>query len=339
MPPKAQKRKHTTTRESSPRMRKKPKTNTATTTTPLQQLVASDDEEPSQWLVRAIVEERRVRGRLQYLVDWESHPKTGESYPPEWKFRRDVGDGLLEEWELEKARQKQVPQASAPPAVLSSEATSSFEVQTHQEIQQQQPKRQVRKRRVIDNSSQPELATPRTNEPRSQPSSPVLQTVPGASVPVPEAESSPPFRPGSPPNSTLHVDDERLEGLPEVRVHVTREADFDPDEYQVGLSQALQSNFESSSHPRAVSYTGHTPTTARFGLHTVIPDSQSGTADSSINTTRLGSNRPSRHSDPTEDLPSSRFSEVRLFSSPQPRKWPCRPGLPCHLPRLWFICY
>jgi hypothetical protein len=38
-----------------------------------------------------------------YQVEWEAHPRTGETYEPEWKSADDVGAGLLRLWEERKA--------------------------------------------------------------------------------------------------------------------------------------------------------------------------------------------------------------------------------------------
>lgn len=45
---------------------------------------ASADESGAFWAIRGILEEKKVKGRLHYKVDWENHPETGESYVPTW---------------------------------------------------------------------------------------------------------------------------------------------------------------------------------------------------------------------------------------------------------------
>lgn len=45
---------------------------------------ASADEPGTFWAIRGILEEKKIKGRLHYKVDWENHPETGESYTPTW---------------------------------------------------------------------------------------------------------------------------------------------------------------------------------------------------------------------------------------------------------------
>jgi hypothetical protein len=45
---------------------------------------ASTDGAGTFWAIRGILAEKKVKGRLQYKVDWEDHPETGEAYPPTW---------------------------------------------------------------------------------------------------------------------------------------------------------------------------------------------------------------------------------------------------------------
>lgn len=46
---------------------------------------ADDDEEESGWyVIKDIIDERRVRGKVEYLIDWEDNPDTGKSYDPTW---------------------------------------------------------------------------------------------------------------------------------------------------------------------------------------------------------------------------------------------------------------
>lgn len=45
---------------------------------------ASADESGAFWAIRGILEEKKIKRRLHYKVDWENHPETGESYAPTW---------------------------------------------------------------------------------------------------------------------------------------------------------------------------------------------------------------------------------------------------------------
>ncbi|KAG6009967.1 hypothetical protein E4U21_000738 [Claviceps maximensis] len=73
------------------------------------QLTSPDD---GWFTIRAIIDERRVKGRTEYLVDWDDDETTGESYAPTWS--REVTDQAKEEWDNIKASRnvKQVQQDS-----------------------------------------------------------------------------------------------------------------------------------------------------------------------------------------------------------------------------------
>ncbi|VUC36868.1 unnamed protein product [Clonostachys rosea] len=73
---------------------------------------ADDDEEESGWyVIKDIIDERRVRGKVEYLVDWENNPDTGKSYDPTWAKSRDVTKEARDEWQKKKTAKKQI---SAP---------------------------------------------------------------------------------------------------------------------------------------------------------------------------------------------------------------------------------
>lgn len=36
--------------------------------------------------IRQILDEKRIGSRIQYLVDWEDNPITGEAYDPTWAW-------------------------------------------------------------------------------------------------------------------------------------------------------------------------------------------------------------------------------------------------------------
>jgi hypothetical protein len=44
--------------------------------------------EEGWWSIRAIIDERLVNGRVEYLVDWEPDTKTGKSFEPTWVSSR-----------------------------------------------------------------------------------------------------------------------------------------------------------------------------------------------------------------------------------------------------------
>ncbi|KAK7220418.1 hypothetical protein V2G26_008421 [Clonostachys chloroleuca] len=75
---------------------------------------ADDDEEESGWyVIKDIIDERRVRGKVEYLIDWEDNPDTGKSYDPTWAKSRDVTKEARDEWQ-EKKRARAKKQKSSP---------------------------------------------------------------------------------------------------------------------------------------------------------------------------------------------------------------------------------
>lgn len=36
------------------------------------------------YTIRTIIDERERNGKLEYLIDWDDNPQTGEVYPNEW---------------------------------------------------------------------------------------------------------------------------------------------------------------------------------------------------------------------------------------------------------------
>ncbi|KAL7925455.1 hypothetical protein ACQKWADRAFT_284081 [Trichoderma austrokoningii] len=65
------------------------------------------------YTIRRILDEKTVRGRVQYLVDWDDNPVTGQAYDPTWSA--EVSNLALGEWErvkglrLQKDHQEQQP--------------------------------------------------------------------------------------------------------------------------------------------------------------------------------------------------------------------------------------
>lgn len=86
------------TSKSMPRQRrpaqKKSKTSRPRTPVP-------SDEEEVWYHIKGILQERKRRGRTEYLVDWEPDEKTGKPYDPTWSF--DVTDDVKKEWKAKKA--------------------------------------------------------------------------------------------------------------------------------------------------------------------------------------------------------------------------------------------
>ncbi|KJZ74175.1 hypothetical protein HIM_06406 [Hirsutella minnesotensis 3608] len=56
------------------------------------------------YTIRRILDERVVKGRLEYLVDWDDNISTGEAYEPSWSI--EVTDLAKDEWERNKAARR-----------------------------------------------------------------------------------------------------------------------------------------------------------------------------------------------------------------------------------------
>lgn len=58
--------------------------------------------EEGVWPARAILKERKRGVQLQYLVEWEPHPRTDEIFEPTWEPKKNLGDELIGHWEAGK---------------------------------------------------------------------------------------------------------------------------------------------------------------------------------------------------------------------------------------------
>lgn len=58
------------------------------------------------WPALAILKERKRRGKVEYQLEWESHPLTGEVWEPTWEGKSNVGDDLIDVWERSKTSTK-----------------------------------------------------------------------------------------------------------------------------------------------------------------------------------------------------------------------------------------
>ncbi|KAH7318535.1 hypothetical protein B0I35DRAFT_479032 [Stachybotrys elegans] len=70
-----------------------------------------EEEEEIWWSIRAILDERRVEGQIEYLVDWEPHHITGETYDPTWSC--EVTDEAREDW-LARKKAKSIASGAVP---------------------------------------------------------------------------------------------------------------------------------------------------------------------------------------------------------------------------------
>jgi hypothetical protein len=295
MPPKhtpqgSKKRKrNTSTHETSPSVRKKGKTTSTLVDSPS---AGNSDE---IWQVRAIVAERKFGRRTQYLIDWEPHSQSGQTYDPTWLFSKDVGDGSIQEWNERNELPRQ-PQGERVESVSwdSQDTNATPEPKAHLSKVAQKLQRQGRKSRVINSSPAAESATPR----QGQLASPTVPETLDASLAGLESSSL------GDPRSSFNPEDPT--GLPIPQVHVTITSDFNRDEYQAGLSQALL-----SSSPAAAAAGAIIPAVLEtVEPQTVIPDSQGVTTVSSADTPLPKSIDPQTPSEIVEQASENDSTEV-----------------------------
>ncbi|KAK4241274.1 hypothetical protein C8A03DRAFT_41329 [Achaetomium macrosporum] len=56
--------------------------------------------------IRDIIDEKSVKGKLLYKVDWADNPTTGEHYQPTWEPAENVTEAAIADWEREKRRRQ-----------------------------------------------------------------------------------------------------------------------------------------------------------------------------------------------------------------------------------------
>jgi hypothetical protein len=65
-----------------------------------------DYDEDTYYQVRTVLQERIVRKKVEYLIDWEDNERTGEKYTPTWEPKENLTERALADWEaLKLARQ------------------------------------------------------------------------------------------------------------------------------------------------------------------------------------------------------------------------------------------
>ncbi|PFH58873.1 hypothetical protein XA68_13097 [Ophiocordyceps unilateralis] len=213
-----------------------------------------------EWFtIRGILQERRIKGRVEYLVDWDDNIITGEAYNPTWTLSRDVTDEAKSEWEAKKA----TPAASGNQLKESSEEKYS------------QPAVSVRrsKRKRADapflNSFTSSLPQVTEERPRKTPR--IKHGITPSKEPVPSITSGPSLdsRVGSGPGPAPAI--HRPQRLV---VEITKPPNFDPSEYLSVENTQLNDNTSSQSFAeREQTDQNLVLATEGSGL-TTIPDSQ-----------------------------------------------------------------
>ena len=65
-----------------------------------------DYDEDTYYQVRTVLDERVVRKKVEYQIDWEDNERTGEKYAPTWEPKENLTERALADWEaLKLARQ------------------------------------------------------------------------------------------------------------------------------------------------------------------------------------------------------------------------------------------
>ncbi|KAK4105045.1 hypothetical protein N658DRAFT_521578 [Parathielavia hyrcaniae] len=63
--------------------------------------------------IRDILDEKFVKGKLYYQVDWADNPATGERYDPTWEPAENVTEAAVADWEREKRRRQDIDPESS----------------------------------------------------------------------------------------------------------------------------------------------------------------------------------------------------------------------------------
>ncbi|OLN82107.1 hypothetical protein CCHL11_07654 [Colletotrichum chlorophyti] len=71
------------------------------------------------YIIRDILEERRRGQKIEYLVDWEDDPDTGEHYTPTWSASKDVTSKAIFDWKRKQEAQNQEHETAASEASVS----------------------------------------------------------------------------------------------------------------------------------------------------------------------------------------------------------------------------
>ncbi|KAG5943013.1 hypothetical protein E4U53_007118 [Claviceps sorghi] len=195
--------------------------------------VASVDED---WFsIRAILEERRINGHTEYLVDWDDDETTGKRYTPTWS--REVTDQAKEEWDNIKAsrsgkrveQDSQDSEDSQPPRPANWRQLQKSQTQTSGQPDELRPRRGRRKRQscsATDESERPRKVVKVVNSPApsEEPASSIASlsftgsVVDGAS----DIDS---------PGHLIQPDPDSLQPPQHLVVQLQKDAQFDPAEY------------------------------------------------------------------------------------------------------------
>ncbi|KAK5257263.1 hypothetical protein LTR16_001159 [Cryomyces antarcticus] len=121
-----------------------------------------------EYTVKGILEKKTIDGTVSYLLDWDNHPVTGESYEPSWEPYWNVGKPLIDDW---KKEQESTQDDHSPKSSVT-------------------PKRPVNKksRHFVDSSSSVVTASPHVQKPEDPDSSDISE--PDSTLFVQDKEST-----------------------------------------------------------------------------------------------------------------------------------------------------
>ncbi|KAM0707719.1 hypothetical protein Q7P35_004367 [Cladosporium inversicolor] len=92
--------------------------------------------------LRTVLDERVVRKKVEYLIDWEDNERTGEKYTPTWEPKENLTERALVDWEAEKLAKQ-----------AASLQNSSSTARKSQKTPVRNPVKRGRARRVLSSSS------------------------------------------------------------------------------------------------------------------------------------------------------------------------------------------
>ncbi|KAK5993383.1 hypothetical protein PT974_06813 [Cladobotryum mycophilum] len=198
-------------------------------------------EEEGWYSIRRILDQKVVRGRVQYLVDWDDNIVTGEKYTPTWSD--DVTAVAKEEWEQRKA-QEALPEIDNPQSDPASvEESDDDDDQPPRPANWRQLSRShastlTRRRRSLSTSS---LASerprkiPRTDSGKIPSEEPGLDYGLSSSIGTPSETHDLPDQEVADPHKAASV-----------VVEIPKDPDFDPTEY-LSVTNSQESGHSSQS--------------------------------------------------------------------------------------------
>ncbi|EAT81610.2 hypothetical protein SNOG_11111 [Parastagonospora nodorum SN15] len=208
------------------------------------------------WAAERILDERRVRGKLQYRIKWKGiDPATGDEYVPSWEPKENPTPDLVAAWEERKRATTSASTAVGPV--------------------RPEP---ARKARVIESSPEPSAA--HTTSALSRLTTPTTTpTTTSTTTPIDETN----IRPSSSVTTPIGIPTAKR---PSPKIHVGHRGDsFDPDEYepfsQLAATQSLSS---APVHTQGSELDSSQLFAARpeYESSGVVPDSQSSVGEGSF---------------------------------------------------------